>query len=311
VIELTDIAYVRTSTPNLEESVRFAVDVVGLEVSARDDRAAYLRCDQRHHFLALVEGAAGMLACGLSLPDLAHLESAERELANLGIRVQRGTADEAAARRVEAFIAFDDPAGNRIELVVNQFVLGRAVRFGRDAGISEFGHVCLDAAVPRDVANFWTTVFSAQLSDRIGDAAYLLRIDPVHHKLAIFASERPGLCHVNLQVTSLDHLMRNWHFLQSAGVEIQSGPGRHPTSEAIFVYFTGPQNLTYEYSFGVKRIEAAGWRPRVFPLEELGSIDMWEGPTKRPTSQPQGGVDEPSNGVGAGLDLAGHQVLDK
>ena len=75
-------------------------------------------------------------------------------------------------------------------------------------------------------------------------------------------------------------------FLQGAGVEIQSGPGRHPTSGAIFVYFTGPQNMTYEYSFGVALIDEATWRPRNFPLEEPGSIDMWGGPTQRVTSQP-------------------------
>ena len=34
MIELIDIGYVRSSTPDLADSVRFAVDVVGMELSA-------------------------------------------------------------------------------------------------------------------------------------------------------------------------------------------------------------------------------------------------------------------------------------
>jgi 2,3-dihydroxy-p-cumate/2,3-dihydroxybenzoate 3,4-dioxygenase len=287
VIELTDIAYVRSSTPDLEDSVRFAVEIVGLEVSARDDGVAYLRCDQRHHCLAFVEGPSGALAAGFTVAGLDALEAAERELEREALRVTRGSADEAAARRVEAFIGFDDPAGNHVELVVDQAVLGRPVDFGRAAGITEFGHLCLDAESPRDAAAFWTRVFSARVSDHIGDAAYLLRIDSVHHKLAVFANSEPGLCHLNLQVDSLDALMRNWRFLEHAGVEVQSGPGKHPTSGAIFVYFSGPQNMTYEYSYGVTLVDELTWRARNFPLEEAGSIDMWGGPTRRVTSQRQ------------------------
>lgn len=78
-----------------------------------------------------------------------------------------------------------------------------------------------------------------------------MRFDPVHHKLAVFQGEQPGLCHINFQVDSLDDVMRSWHFLEAHGVEIEQGPGRHPQSTAVFVYFKGPEGLTYEYSWGV------------------------------------------------------------
>ena len=60
------------------------------------------------------------------------------------------------------------------------------------------------------------------------------------------------------------------------------GPGGTPQSTAIFLYFLGPEGFTYEYSFGVRRIEDdAAWVPRVFDPAEPGSIDMWLGPTRR------------------------------
>ncbi len=56
----------------------------------------------------------------------------------------------------------------------------------------------------------------------------------------------------------------------------------------MFLYFLGPEGFTYEYSFGVRRIEDdATWRPRTFDPSEPGSIDMWLGPTHRTTSQAQ------------------------
>jgi 2,3-dihydroxy-p-cumate/2,3-dihydroxybenzoate 3,4-dioxygenase len=93
---------------------------------------------------------------------------------------------------------------------------------------------------------------------------------------------------MNFQVASIDDVFRNWHFLVDHGVEIEMGPGRHPQSTAVFLYFLGPESFTYEYSFGVRRIEDdAAWRPRTFDPAEPGSIDTWLGPTARPTTQPQ------------------------
>jgi 2,3-dihydroxy-p-cumate/2,3-dihydroxybenzoate 3,4-dioxygenase len=184
--------------------------------------------------------------------------------------------------------AFDDPFGNRLELVTQQESLARPVAFGRASGITEFGHLCLDAPDVHEAYRFWSGTFNAKVSDWIGDAACLMRIDPVHHKLAVFKGDGPGLCHMNFQVASIDDVFRNWHFLVDHGVEIEMGPGRHPQSTAVFIYFLGPESFTYEYSFGVRRIEDdAAWRPRTFDPAEPESIDMWLGPTSRPTTQPQ------------------------
>jgi len=93
---------------------------------------------------------------------------------------------------------------------------------------------------------------------------------------------------MNFQVASIDDVFRNWHFLVEHDVEIEMGPGRHPQSTAIFLYFLGPEGFTYEYSFGVRRItDDAAWIPRTFDPGEAGSIDMWLGPVSRPISQPQ------------------------
>jgi 2,3-dihydroxy-p-cumate/2,3-dihydroxybenzoate 3,4-dioxygenase len=289
MITLTDIAYVRSGVADLDTATRFATAIVGLELVAPTEAGvAHLRADHRHHSLALIEGPSGVLSSGFNVADSAALEAAEIELERSGIAVHRGSAADARSRRVREFIAFDDPFGNRVELVSQQETIARPVAFSRAAGIAEFGHLCLDAPDVHEAYRFWSTRFNARVSDWIGDAACLMRIDPVHHKLAVFRGDSPGLCHMNFQVASIDDVFRNWHFLQDHGVEIEMSPGRHPQSTAIFLYFLGPEGFTYEYSFGVRRIEdEASWVPRTFDPAEPGSIDMWLGPTARTTTQPQ------------------------
>ncbi|MGH9251023.1 MAG: VOC family protein [Acidimicrobiales bacterium] len=294
MITLTDIAYVRSGVTDMDAAARFATEIVGLELAPPTEIGiAHLRADHRHHCLALVEGRSGVISSGFTVADSDALAAAETELERAGFAVHRGAGEEARSRRVREFIAFDDPFGNRVELVSQQETIARPVEFTRSAGITEFGHLCLDAPDVHEAYRFWNTHFNARVSDWIGDAACLMRIDPVHHKLAVFRGDEPGLCHMNFQVASIDDVFRNWHFLLEHDVEIEMGPGRHPQSTAIFLYFQGPEDFTYEYSFGVRRIDdEAAWTPRTFDPDEIGSIDMWLGPVQRVSTQRQLGMEQ-------------------
>lgn len=287
MIHLQDISYVRSGAVDLDTAVRFAVDIVGLELVAETEDRAWLRADERHHCLAFVQGESGVLATGFAVADEDALTDAETALHKAGLKVVRGDAAGARERHVRDFLAFEDPFGNVVELVTDQVRLPRPLAFGRTAGITEFGHLCLDAPDIREAYRFWSSLFNVRVSDWIGDRACLMRIDAVHHKLAVFKGDEPGLCHMNFQVSSIDDVMRSWRFLQEHGVEIEAGPGRHPQSTAVFLYFKGPEGLTYEYSHGGRLItDEQAWRPRYFDPAEPDAIDLWRGMGKI-TSQPQ------------------------
>ena len=197
-------------------------------------------------------------------------------LSDRGFAVRPGSAEAREQRRVHDFVSFQDPSGNRIDLVVRPQHSGRRHFPSRDAGITGFSHIGLCSTdAPRDEA-FWCGMLGARVSDRIGDAA-LLRIDPVHHKVALFPTTRSGIQHVNHQVASIDDVMRAWYQLRERGVKIVFGPGRHPTSGAVFLYFEGPDGMVFEYSTGVRTIapeDEASYRPRQFPAVP-SSFCMW------------------------------------
>jgi len=261
------VSYVRLGTKDLEGAVRFAVDYLGLEVSEHRKGTVCFKSDAREQTLCYFEGNPADQAVAFEVGDKSDLDLAASELERLGYAVRSGTESEAEARHVKGFIAFKDLSGNSIELVYRPAYSGKRYRGSRDAGITGFSHVGLCSSdVTRD-EQFWTQVCNARVSDRIGDAP-LLRIDEVHHSIALFPSDRTGIQHINHQVETGDDVMRSYYFLKEKGLPITFGPGRHPTSSARFLYFEGPDGMVFEYSSGVRSIaDELLYRERHFPFE--------------------------------------------
>jgi 2,3-dihydroxy-p-cumate/2,3-dihydroxybenzoate 3,4-dioxygenase len=267
MIDLLDICYVRLGTRDRVAAARFAREVLGLEEMRDEAGALYFRSDSRDHTLVYFEGDPSHHTVGFELASAGELERAAAELSDRGFDVRAGSGDECERRRVKAFVNFTDPTGNRIDLVVNPHHSGRRYFPSRDAGITGFSHVGLYTTDAARDEKFWTEVLGARVSDRIGEAP-LLRIDPVHHKVALFPGARSGVQHVNHQVESIDDVMRAWYLFKRLNVPIAFGPGRHPTSGAMFLYFRGPDGMIFEYSTGVRLIrveEESSYRPRQFP----------------------------------------------
>lgn len=276
MIDLWDIRYVRLGTRDLDSADRYAREVLGLELAREEGGARYYRSDDRDHTLVYFEGDPRDHTVGFEVRSAAELEAAATQLSDAGLVVRVAGADACEQRRVQGCVSFDDPSGNRIDLVVQPHHSGRRHFPSRDAGITGFSHVGLCSTDPVRDERFWTEVLGARVSDRIGQAP-LLRIDEVHHKVALFPTTRSGVQHVNHQVASVDDVMRAWYWLRERNVRIVFGPGRHPTSGAVFLYFEGPDGMVYEYSTGVRSITAeqeASYQPRQFPKAK-DSFCMW------------------------------------
>ncbi|MBR1219792.1 VOC family protein [Bradyrhizobium sp. U87765 SZCCT0131] len=270
MIKLADVSYVRLGTRDLEGATHFATGYLGLDVAERAKGAVYFKSDEREHTLCYVEGDPADQAVGFEVEQQGDLDVAAAQLETLGHAVARGSQSDAALRKVRDFISFRDPSGNRIELAWRPGYSGRRYHGQRDAGVTGFSHVGLCSTdLVRDEA-FWTQVTNAQVSDRIGDAP-LLRIDEVHHTIALFPSAKPGIQHINHQVETGDDIMRSFNFLKQRQVKMVFGPGRHPTSSAKFLYFEGPDGMVFEYSSGVREIaDELLWRERQFVFEPKG-----------------------------------------
>ncbi len=283
MINLQDIHSVRIGTADLDASTKFATDIIGLQLVAREGKAAYLRShqtsvrgDTRDYSLVLFEGDPADQTIGLELLDPADLDTVGATLENAGHRVHFGTREECDSRRVKAFIASNDPSGNKIEIFARPYHSGTRYFPARDAGITHFSHIGLFTTDATRDTEFWTRLCNARVSDWLGESPFL-RIATTHHSIVLFPAKRTGIHHINHQVEDLDDVMKSYYFLKEKNVRIVHGPGRHPISTAVMVYFEGPDRLTYEYSCGVKHImpaDEAAYRPRQFSLDAYNAC-MW------------------------------------
>ncbi len=266
MIELIDIRYVRLGTADLAHAVDFATQTIGLELVGKGPGHAYLRGDDRDHNVYYFEGDPTDHTVAFEVPDEDAFLNAERVLDSAGIPHERGTDAGRESRRVIDYLTFRDPTGNKVDLVLKPFASGRRCFLSRDAGITEFSHIGLKTSDPKRDEAFWTRHFNIHVNDWIGPAP-LMTFDKVHHRLALFPTDHPGIQHVNFQVESIDDIMRSWYFLTDRQVRIRFGPGRHATSGAMFLYYDGPDGVVYEYSSGVREIQPEDkWRPRQFPF---------------------------------------------
>ncbi|UCV17751.1 VOC family protein [Ferribacterium limneticum] len=274
MINLRDVAYVRLGTRSLQNAEDFATKILGLQVGERVENSVYLRSDQRAYTLSYFEGDPSNQTAAFVVDNDDELNAAADVLDKLGYRVHRGSSAEAELRKVKSFIAFGGPSGTQIELVTYPAFSGKRYYGARDAGITGFNHLAFFSHDPVADEQFWTTVCNARVSDWVGDIP-LMRINAIHHTLALVKSSRSGIQHINHQVETVDDIMKSYYMLRDANVPIIFGPGRHPTSGARFLYFTGPDGVTFEYSCGVGKIEdEANHVPRRFTTEPT-SMCMW------------------------------------
>ncbi|HEV8019989.1 MAG TPA: VOC family protein [Candidatus Lustribacter sp.] len=275
MIDLRRIRYVRIGTPDLGEATNFATKILGLEAAGRERGIAYFRSDDRDHTIAYVEGDPSQHATAFEVSENADLGAIAAELERAGHPVHAGTPAECEVRRVLDFISFQDPTGNTMEIVWRAQYATRRYFPSRDAGITGFSHIGLHTNdAPRD-EQFWTRIFNARASDWIGTAP-LLRINEVHHTIALFPSVHKGVQHINHQVASIDDVMRSWYFVrEQRGLRVVFGPGRHLSSGAVFLYFEGLDKMVYEYSYGVRIIEdETTYIPRQLPFT-AEAFCMW------------------------------------
>lgn len=269
MLNLREIRYVRLGTRNLDDSAQFATKILGLELVRQVGNMMYFRSDHKDHTLCFFEGDPKDQAVGFEIARPADFIAAADMLENAGYKVRKGTLEQCEQRRVRDFIGFTDPSGTNCEVILRPEDGNRRYFPSRDAGVTGFSHVGLYSSDPKRDEKFWTEVGGARVSDRIGDAA-LLRINPIHHTMALFPADHGGVQHINHQVESVDDILRAFYFLKEKGVRISFGPGRHVTSGAYFLYFAGPDGMTYEYSCGVREFTEEDEKthvPRQFPVE--------------------------------------------
>ncbi|MEN2977061.1 VOC family protein [Tistrella bauzanensis] len=269
-----DLRYLRVPVDDLDAATAFATGVFGLQAGDRDDETAHFRSDARNYAIAYTT-SGGPAAVALSVALARDLDTAEARLADWPCR--RLTADDCAGRQIKAGIAVTAPNGVVVEIVWRPLSSGWRYHGPRDAGITGLQSVqlaCADIAANED---FWVRGIGARVSDWAGDAVFLA-IDDAHHRIALYPSARDGLLGAVWAVDGINAVMQGWYLFQARQVPVVHGPGRQPTSGAMFVTARGPGGVLHSYATGMEQGPALAARgPRQFAAEALSHC-AWGSP---------------------------------
>ena len=273
----TGLARVELVVSDLGRSSRFYEDVVGLMPVDEDPVARVFAAGHGRERLVLRAGpTAGCSLAVWQLADDSELDRLAARLSAAGVAFERtlGHGGTRALRFVEpvtgASLAFEGPceAGSRRPLVATH------------TRIQRLGHVVF-ATPQADAAVAWARErLDFRLSDWIDGGTTFLRpaLSPYHHGLGIARAPAAALHHLNFMVAEIDDIGRALHRMARSGVQVVFGPGRHPISGSVFLYFLDPDGLTLEYSFGMETFPVQGARgARRWPAAPT-SVDLWDAP---------------------------------
>ncbi len=279
------IGYVALNVSDIERSTAFQHDTIGLETNPQVDPAAFgatlLRSGRTACEVALYEGPEpGLRRVAFEMENERHLEAARRHLDALGVRTWDAPAADRTAFAQQASFRFAEPnTALTVELFVGNGVsIPPAAGSGRPSNIDRLGHVVVTVLDPAVVTEFFVREMNFRVSDYIDNVAFMRCFpNPFHHSFAITPGTENRLNHVNFLVHSLDDFGVAMNRTKKQNIEIVFGPGRHPPSGSVFLYFLDPDALTFEFSTGMEEFPEADPRePRRLPRVPE-SFDYWGG----------------------------------
>jgi catechol 2,3-dioxygenase len=261
-VGITQVAYAELAVDDLQGSVDFHTDVVGMTELGRENNHVNLGCgvDGRCD-LVLHGGGTGVRVVALEVESEDDLDRYAARLAERGVEAERLSDPRSSVAQA---LRFQAPSGLRLELVVTEpgpayLNPGQA---DRRAGIAptDFDHITLKVPDTDATVAFLTEALEFSVSDEMRPEPNLLaaawtRAGSQHHDIAMFKGPpQQTLHHYALRLESFDHLKQAADRLGAAGIKVETGPGRHSVGGNVYLFFWAPGGNRLEFSAEMPRV---------------------------------------------------------
>jgi 2,3-dihydroxy-p-cumate/2,3-dihydroxybenzoate 3,4-dioxygenase len=279
-IRFRRLGYVALNVTDLEVSRKFYAEKVGLAADLPDaPEGVFLRCSDRHHDLMLTKGAkAGLKRIGWEMESAKALDAVRAHLTEIGVACLDVPAEEASRIGVgRAFRATEPTSGATFEYYIDM-VAAPSPYVQTHTKIARLGHAVINVPDREATEAFLVDHLNFRVSDRIGGMVSFMRAfpNPYHHTLGVGQGQLV-FNHINFMVTEMADIGKGNNRMKQSDVPIVFGPGKHPPSESVFLYFLDPDGITVEYSYGMEEFAEVDPRPPRAMAPGMESIDYWEG----------------------------------
>jgi catechol 2,3-dioxygenase len=273
---VTRIGHIGLQVVDLDRSIAHAERILGLRVSERDARSAYLTCNERHHELVLFAGdEPGCDHIGFEVANEEELAKALGRFQSEGITV---LSDRPEERGVESAIRVLGPGGFVFELFCGMGSDEPVVYDTFGVRPRKFEHVTVKSANKPELEDFLERLLGFRLSDRFGESIAWFRCGEEHHGMSVIASDVDALQHYAWQIDDWSAIREIGDHLMANDKTFVWGPGHHGIGDNYFCYFFDDDGVIVEYSAYMQRIEdEARYAARTWPDVPL-SVNRWGNP---------------------------------
>lgn len=302
--EIAKLGHVGLVTPNLEKSLRFFRDVIGLEEVDHDGDTVFLRAwgEWEHHSLSLRPGPESVIDhVGWRTKHPDDVEGFAKQLADAGTPVTRIAAGHEKGQGKA--IRFELSSGHPFELYydVEKPMPSAEKRsrlknqpfpaFMRGTSPRRIDHVNIGAGNPPEVQAWLSKQLGFKMREYIKlDNGFVpagwMSVTPLVHDIAVIADskQRPArFHHVAYYSDNWQDLLRAADIIREHDIAIDVGPGRHGISQAFFLYVKDPgSGHRIELFSGGYLIFDPDWEPIEWSEKELAEGIIWWGPPLPP-----------------------------
>jgi catechol 2,3 dioxygenase len=292
--EIAHISHAELLTPTADESLRFFVDVLGMEIESREGQSVFLRGwgDYQRYCLKLTESDSsglGHMALRTWSAEALERRVAAIEATGLGIGWIDGDAGHGPAYR------FTDPDGHVFELLyeVERYTPPPELRpslknqpqryVGRGAAIKRLDHVNVLAADVRASRIFCTEQLGYRLHERIEldsglETGAWMSVSIAAHELiytADFYGARGRLHHLAFWVDTREECLRAADLFLDNDVPIEAAPSKHAIAQGFFLYGLEPGGNRIEVTTGGYFVFDPEVEPVVWTEAERAKGQAW------------------------------------
>jgi catechol 2,3-dioxygenase len=321
--DIAHLAHVELLTPEPRASLRFFLDVMGMQETARAGDSVYLRGwdDYEHHTLKLTASKTtgiGHFAFRASSPAALQRRARALEATGLGLGWTEGDLGHGPA-----YLA-TDPDGHRFEIyyetewyratpALKPALKNQAARYASNGiGVRRLDHLNLLANDIHGTRIFLETAVGLRTTEMIVldsgvEAGIWLTATNKSYDIA-FTHDHTGRSgrfhHVTYAVDSREMVLRAADICLEHGVHIETGPHKHAVQQTFFLYVYEPGGNRVEVcNAGARLILAPDWKPIVWTEAERAKGQAW-GLKTISTFHTYGTPDQEPDEI---LDLAAHE----
>lgn len=251
---VTRASHIALEVADLDKSVRFYSEVIGLLVTERSDDTAYLRGveESAHHSLVLKQGGANCLRLGFRVASDEDLDLAHRHFEKFGLKPEFVSVPH-QGRTLHVRDHWDIP----LEFVASMPVERRVhdqPQLQKGAAALRYDHVQILAPDVLDASQFYLDLgfrvsdwFTDKETDETPLGIFMYRkMNP--HDVVFLTRPGPVLHHFAYVVQDITQLFRALDTAGNTGwsATLERGPARHGEGHALYVYFRDPDGHRVE-----------------------------------------------------------------